>query len=127
LHVRIARRDARQQRRHVDPAEGQRGADAQHAARHVAEIAHGQLGTLDGLQRPQRVLVEDFAGRRQAQAARRAFKQTHAEGLLQFADLLADLRPRAIQAPRRSRHAAGLDHLHETCPTVQPVHLSTIH
>jgi hypothetical protein len=59
------------------------------------------------------MLVEDFAGRRQVDPARRSLEQANPETALEFADLLANLRTGAVQTARRSGHAAGFDDLDE--------------
>jgi hypothetical protein len=59
------------------------------------------------------MLVEDFAGRRQADPARRSLEQANPEAALEFADLLADLGTGAVQAARCPGHAAGFDDLDE--------------
>jgi hypothetical protein len=66
---------------------------------------------------------EDFAGRREAEPAGGALEEAHPKGLFEFADLLADLRPGAVQAPGRRGHAAFFDDFDETVPTGEPGHL----
>ena len=63
------------------------------------------------------MLVEDFAGRRQADPARRSLEQADAESTFKIGNLLADLCTSAIQTTSGGSHAAGLDDLDEAVPS----------
>ena len=120
--ARLLRGQARHQRRHVQAAEGVGGADAQHAVRLTAQVAHGQMRGGHALQRGQCVLVKHLPRRRQRQAARAPLQQGGAKGGLQLGHLPTDLGARAAQQARGAGHAAGLDHPDEGLPRGQPGH-----
>ena len=122
-HRRVAGNDFRQQGRDVEAAERDRGADAQDAVRRFAEVAHRQFGTADRLDGALRVLMEDFAGGRQAQVTCRTFEQAHAETAFKVGNLLADLGAGTVEMAGGGSHAAGFDHLDEGVPAVQPGHI----
>ena len=110
----------------VQAAEGDRGADAEQAARRVAEVAQGDAAVGQRRQRAQGVRVKGLAGRRQAQGAGRALEEAHAEFAFEFGDLLADLRPRAVQAAGGGGHAAVFDGFDEAFPGGECAHVSMI-
>lgn len=112
----------RQQGGDVAAAEGQGGADAQHALGRFAQVAQGQFGAVHRFQGAAGVLEEDFAGGGQAEAAGGPLEQALAEGSFQVADLLADLGPGAVELPGGGGHAAAFDDLEETVPTGKPGH-----
>ncbi len=112
---------ARQDRRHVPPSEDEGRRDAHEAAQRSRARSAAQGLVVIG-EDAARLLGETaaFVGRREAAGG--ALDEPHAEPFLEGREAAGHGRRRAVQAPRRSGEAAGVEDRRENGKLVEAVH-----
>ena len=120
---RIAGQELGQGRGDVQAAERHRRAQAEHAARLGLELRDREPGVVDLGQDPLAALVIEPPGLGQAELARGAVEQAHAELVLERADAARHRRGRQAQTARGRGEAAAFDHLGEQAHAGEGVHL----
>ncbi|CPK01777.1 Uncharacterised protein [Bordetella pertussis] len=112
----------RQQRRQHLLGNRHRATDHHRARGRGLQLPHGVLGRTRGRRHFLAVVQVAFAGRGQAQAARRALQQAHPQPVLQLRDAARQAGFRDIEHPRCRTEAALLDDLGEVVEVVEILH-----